>query len=184
MLLVSPMLIALAIAKSPGDAREMIVRLGNSAVVPPRALREAEISAEAMLARAGVHVQWVDCSVETCAEAPDLWIQFVERRPANLHTETAGYTILYPVNGGKGGYAVVAWRPVAASASEQGVDPGPLLGAAMVHEIGHLLLGRDAHARSGVMVPHFRRHEIEMAARGELGFTDEQAKQIRAALVR
>jgi hypothetical protein len=62
------------------------------------------------------------------------------------------------------------------------IDAGLLLGATMAHEIGHLLLGRDAHSLNGVMAPRFRRREMEMAARGELRFTDDQMKRIRAAL--
>jgi hypothetical protein len=135
-----------------------------------------------MLARAGVRVTWVDCEVASCATIPGYWIQFVERRPAGLHAETAGYTVLHPAAEGMAAYAVVAWRPLEAVAAEQDLDPGPLLGAAIAHEIGHLLLGSNSHTRSGVMVARFRRREMEMAERGELGFTDEQASQIRSAV--
>jgi hypothetical protein len=133
------------------------------------------------MARAGIRVAWVDCALESCAGARGYWIEFVERQPQRLHRDTAGYAVLYPTGKGTGGYAVVAWRQAAASAAEYGVDPGPVLGAAMAHEIGHLLLG-NAHSMNGVMAARFRRREVEMAARGELGFLDDQVKRIRATL--
>jgi hypothetical protein len=183
MLLSGPMLIALAAAKS-AIGPEMVIRLANTAAVPAKALRQAETSAGTILARAGLRVEWVDCSVEACAAIAGFWIQFVERAPVGLHADSAGYAVLYPAGEGTGGYAVVAWRPVAAAAAEQNLEAGLLLGATMAHEIGHLLLGRDAHSMNGVMVPRFRRREMVMAARGELGFTDDQVKRIRKALTR
>jgi len=181
MLLMTPMLIGLAAAKSPVADVAMVIHMANTEAVPARALRQGEIFAAAILARAGVRVEWVDCSVEGCAAVHGFWMQFVERRPSGLHTETAGYAVLYPAAEGTSGYAVVAWRPVEAAAAGH-IDAGLLLGATMAHEIGHLLLGGDAHSLNGVMVPRFRRREMEMAARGELGFTDDQVKRIRAAL--
>ena len=44
-----------------------------------------------------------------------------------------------------------------------------LLGAAMAHEIGHLLFG-PAHAHSGIMSPRLGPREMRLAARGALLF--------------
>jgi hypothetical protein len=182
MLFLGAMLIAPAAAKSPGGGAALAIRLVHAERVPAKVLRQAEATAGTMMASAGVHVTWVDCEVTSCATIEGHWIQFVERRPAGLHAETAGYAVLHPPAEGMAGYAVIAWSPLAALATEQDLDPGPLLGAAMAHEIGHLLLGRNSHTRSGVMVARFRRREMVMAERGELGFTDEQVIQIRAAV--
>jgi hypothetical protein len=184
MLVASAMFIGAGLAKSPASGAPMTIRLVNAETVPAQVLRQAQAAAASMLSRAGLQVEWVDCARQPCASISGLWIQFVDQRPPGLHGETAGYAVVYPAAAGTDGYAVVAWHPVQAAAAELDLDPGPLLGAAMVHEIGHLLLGRNAHARSGVMVPRFRRREMEMAARGELGFTGEQVKQIRAAWAR
>jgi hypothetical protein len=183
MLLVGPLFIAIALARLPaGDAR-LVIRLVNAGVVPGRALRQAESTAGAMLARAGVAVHWMDCRTEACAAIPGFWIEFVEQRPSGLHTETAGYAVLFPERENPGGYGVVSWRAVVQAAAEGDVDAGPLLGATMVHELGHLLLGGRAHSPNGVMVERFRRREMQLAERGELGFTDEQVKQLRARML-
>jgi hypothetical protein len=179
MLLAGALLVGWAAAKSPAEGLEMVVRLANTAVVPVKALRQAESTAGGILARAGVRVVWVDCAVESCARARGYLVQFVERQPPRMHAETAGYAVVYPEDQGTGGYAVVAWRQSAVAAAEFGLEAGPLLGAAIAHEIGHLLLG-SAHSRNGVMMARFRRREMEMAARGELGFLDDQVQRIHA----
>jgi hypothetical protein len=153
----------------------------GAAAVPPKVLQQAEVSTGGILARAGVKVEWVDCALETCAGIPGLWLQIAERRPVGLHTEATGYAVV-PYGRGTDGYAVVSWELVTIVAREMDLDAGPVLGAAMAHELGHLLLGQRAHAPGGVMAPRFRRRELEMAARGELAFTDAQARQIRALL--
>jgi hypothetical protein len=184
MLLVTPMLIGFAAAKSPASDPRMVLLLANTGAVPARVLHQAEFSAAAVLARAGVRLEMVDCTIEACAAIAGFWIEFVDRIPKGRHAETAGYAVLYPAAEGIDGYAVVAWRPVEEGAVRQNLEAGLLLGATIAHEIGHLLLGKDAHSMNGVMAPRFRRREMEMMARGELRFMDDQVKRIRARLGR
>jgi len=54
-----------------------------------------------------------------------------------------------------------------------------LLGHALAHEIGHLLLGPNSHSRTGIMRAHWNHDEIERIARAQLLFTDQQAQRIR-----
>ncbi len=180
MLLVSAFLTGVAWSKAPADLPLLRIHLTNTRIVPAKILREAQDAAAKILTGAGVQVEWVDCLRTGCDVESGPWIQFVNLKQLGSHADAAGYTVLYPTDTGKAGYAVVAWKPVEAVAQFQGFDPGPLLGAAIVHEIGHLVLG-DSHSRRGVMVPRFRRREIEQAERGELRFLDEEAARIREA---
>ena len=59
-----------------------------------------------------------------------------------------------------------------------------VLGAAVVHEIGHLLLGENAHARRGIMSAQLTPEHFALASRGSLLFTPEQARKIRAEVMR
>jgi hypothetical protein len=54
-----------------------------------------------------------------------------------------------------------------------------VLGHAMAHELGHLLLGAAHHSRAGIMRETWLRTDLRQAERGELGFTPEQAKRMR-----
>jgi len=53
------------------------------------------------------------------------------------------------------------------------------LGYIMAHEIGHILLGSNAHAIVGIMCATLLPDDWEKAAQGTLGFTHSQNQQIR-----
>ena len=52
----------------------------------------------------------------------------------------------------------------------------------MAHEIGHLLLGRDSHGRSGLMSADWSKAEQSQLIRGVLHSTDEERVMLRAAV--
>ena len=81
-------------------------------------------------------------------------------------------------------YAGVFFPMVQDAARNLDADEALLLGATMAHEIGHLLLGSKAHARSGVMCPHFGHEHVRLAARGELRFTADQAGSMKVEVRR
>src|ERR1700719_4340658 len=53
------------------------------------------------------------------------------------------------------------------------------LGYVIAHELGHMLLGPNAHAIVGIMRGTLRPEDWEKAAQGTLGFTPSQNQQIR-----
>src|SRR5262245_37647842 len=57
---------------------------------------------------------------------------------------------------------------------------GRFLGHFMAHEVGHLLLPQYAHSPTGLMRAQWSREDLERAQYGRLGFTPEQATQIRS----
>ena len=56
-----------------------------------------------------------------------------------------------------------------------------IVGRVSAHEIGHLLLGTNAHASHGLMRPSW---EVQRLDRGDWDFTIEDAAAIRARLKR
>jgi hypothetical protein len=54
-------------------------------------------------------------------------------------------------------------------------EASTILGAAMAHELGHLLFNSNAHSSDGIMIASFGYKQIVRAIRGELLFTPEQA---------
>jgi hypothetical protein len=93
----------------------------------------------------------------------------------NHSPDAAGFAVLTP---GDSGYAAISYVAVEQTANSLGADPGDLLGAAIAHEVGHLLLG-PAHSQTGIMRAHFGAREMEMVGRGELLFDADQAARIR-----
>ena len=61
-----------------------------------------------------------------------------------------------------------------------GRDFDLLLGNAIAHEIGHLVLTSDAHSASGIMRAPWGKTEFDLAAMGRLGFNPWQGAEIRA----
>ncbi len=59
-----------------------------------------------------------------------------------------------------------------------------ILGLAMAHELGHLLLPFHSHSRKGIMRAQWNRQDFQLAAHGSLGFTPKQAEVIRGELSR
>jgi hypothetical protein len=62
------------------------------------------------------------------------------------------------------------------------VDLGRILGSVIAHEMGHLLLGSNAHAISGIMRPHWESGELHRIAMGTLLFLPEESKRMRARI--
>jgi hypothetical protein len=62
-------------------------------------------------------------------------------------------------------------------------DTAAILGCAMVHELGHLLLG-PAHSREGVMRAEWNKQDAWAASQGNLDFTPEQVRLMRVELGR
>jgi hypothetical protein len=165
-----------------GVPDELTIRLVDTPVVPRKALEEGERVAERILAQAGIRVQWMDCAAERCASVSSFWIQFVDRLPSWLPPDATGYAVPAPPQG-MAPYAIVSYRSVVERAPEA-TALDAMLGAALAHEIGHLLLGRSAHTLNGIMSARLGSREIGMAARGALRFTDEQVRQIRGTMRR
>jgi hypothetical protein len=55
-----------------------------------------------------------------------------------------------------------------------------MLGCAIAHEVGHLLLGRNSHSAGGIMRGEWGPKQLQLALMGRLLFASQQAKLIRA----
>jgi hypothetical protein len=80
-----------------------------------------------------------------------------------------------------GGSALIYYDCVLRSAHEREQDVARVLGYAMAHEMGHLVLPRSAHSPSGIMRPAWDGDDRHIAS-GSLQFTAEQASAIRVKL--
>jgi hypothetical protein len=135
--------------------------------IPPKTVNHAESIAAFILARAGVSVRWSGQGAYQ--------VQITNSSLRNLSADAAGFAVLTP---GDSGYAAIGYPAVEETANSLEADPGDLLGAALAHEVGHLLLG-PAHTATGIMRAHFGLREIQLAGRGELLFSADQAARLR-----
>jgi hypothetical protein len=59
-----------------------------------------------------------------------------------------------------------------------------LLGHAIAHELGHLLLGHGRHSVTGIMKADWDSRDLEAAGQGRLAFHSEERRHIQANVQR
>jgi hypothetical protein len=67
-------------------------------------------------------------------------------------------------------------------ASSTASDPATLLGRAMAHEVGHLLLGTAVHSADGLMRAHWSADEVRLNTWRDWSFSHDEATTMRAQL--
>lgn len=85
---------------------------------------------------------------------------------------------------GTGIYTDVFYDSIEKLDQDSQVGSATVLGHVMAHELGHLILGSNAHSYWGVMRPSWHREELRLASMGELLFSEEQARFMRERLSR
>jgi len=93
-----------------------------------------------------------------------------------LKATTVG--ISFSAEDGKGCYADLFYEPIQQLQGETHASPSVILGHAMAHELGHLLLGTNSHSPSGLMRAHWTREDLTNASKGNLRFSREQSLRI------
>lgn len=92
------------------------------------------------------------------------------------------FGISYLAAGDIGSQAAVFYTKIAGFHSISLVDPGTLLGYAMAHELGHLLLGSNSHSPTGLMSADWRTADLIHMEQGGLLFNVEQSRKMKARL--
>jgi hypothetical protein len=165
----------MAASLKPGIA----IRVLNPARIPAKTLAKAERVAAAILEAAGVGVTWLECPCVPYLGPNEFWLHLLKDRPPRMHGDATGFAVLMPERDGAVSYAGVIWPAVEEAAAGVESQVPHVLGATVAHEIGHILLGSNAHTRSGIMCSRFQRADLRRAASGQLRFTPEQAQRMQ-----
>jgi hypothetical protein len=157
----------------------------NAAV---HSLPAALAAAATILEEAGVGVTWVSCDAvlvrrdENPCLAPlaanELAVRFIRLSPplAEPRLVTLGDSLV-DTRLGTGSLATIYVDRVVTLAARCGVDPPTLMGRAVAHELGHLLLGTAAHASAGLMRASWSQAALRRA--DDWTFTDADASTLR-----
>ena len=153
----------------------------------PDALASAEEVASRIFRQAGIEVVWHAClptvpenlddpACVSGGESANVMLRIVlERKLAiGVTHDTLGFAA--------GSYATVSLARVTDLALEQGQPPFLILGRAMAHEIGHVLLGTASHSREGIMRADWGAEELKVAAMNDMFFTRKQSDLLRAKI--
>jgi len=183
---------AVPVSAEPG--LKITLRVYNYAHIPPALLSHAEEEATTIFRQAGVAAAWVDCPLSgaeldrfrACQQrmgGADFALRILSAamtQKAPARSEALGFALPCPEDL-TGCYADVFYPGVADWARGADISAYQLLGHAMAHEIGHLLLGANSHSRDGIMRPQWNPDDLRVIARASLRFTPEQVERLRAA---
>jgi hypothetical protein len=86
--------------------------------------------------------------------------------------------------GGTGAYSDIFYDSVVKLDRDGRLGLARALGHVMAHEVGHLLLGLNAHSHRDIMSPSWHEDELRLASMGALLFSEEQARLMRERLAR
>jgi hypothetical protein len=162
----------------------------NDAQVSPETLTGAEQRAAEIFSQAGFDVNWVNCThLDSDSEASGC---NVVEGPGNLvlriishvasSTSDVAFGVAFLGLDGTGRYSDVFWNRAQELHTNSNVDIAGILGSVIAHEMGHLLLGSNAHAISGIMRAHWEAGELRRINMGTLVFLPQQGKRMRARI--
>jgi hypothetical protein len=151
-------------------------------------LQETKKETTAILGRAGISLLWVNCiagiadwtSKDPCLheDGPvDFQLKVANDKPPMTTAGMLGFT-------DAGGSAGVYYPTVLRQARYYFVDASKILAAAVVHEVGHMLLGPGAHAAGGVMFASWGPHQFELIRASKLDFAGDQAWLLQSEVKR
>jgi hypothetical protein len=190
-ILFSVAVIVVAAAPSFGSAGPAVwLSLYNDAGVSARVLKQAEEDATRVFVKAGLTLTCTDGKdpdrtppASSSGQMPHLFVRILPKSKG-LPTDTFGVSFLGP--DGAGAFADVFLDRAQTLSDGGNISLAQVLGHVIAHELGHLLLGSNAHSAIGIMRPHWQREELIQARMGRLRFTDEQAlameKKIRSQI--
>jgi hypothetical protein len=155
------------------------VTLQNDDLAPADVARRAQAEVTRLYGLIGVEIDWVPSSTDD-ADVRVVKLTTWEPRADRLRSLALGAT--YGKTGGPGARAYVFWLRVQRAAQQFSIGADRLLGAAIAHELGHMLLSRASHASRGLMRATWDREEFRSVGNGVLHFSPRSAAQIRGSV--
>jgi hypothetical protein len=157
-------------------------------------MRVARRTASAALEHAGIEVFWVECGLHAANQPaanactqPLRWNELVVRLVSagradrRRHADSLGFAFVDLDTGG-GWLATVYADRVEEMAGLCGVDAAGLLGRAIAHEIGHLLLGTNEHTTHGLMRAGWSGADLRRDRATQWRFGGRESEQMRRRL--
>jgi hypothetical protein len=191
-----------AAAVSPETSPAITIHVHNYAGVAPKTLAEAEEVATGIFRKAGVETRWADIGLtsENCdinfTDHPaftlaDLQLSIFSRIMSDESGVRESVMGLAPGNGPDRNVVYIFDSNVEAryrrllmahfnGIMDWHVSKSQILGHAIAHELGHLLLNQQVHSAHGIMRGEWSLEDFRDVAYGKFLFTPPQAEFLRA----
>ena len=184
------------LAQTPAPAQaevppQVTVRVCNYAQIDEQAMSQAKKEATRIFQKARINLLWFDClgEIHPACTRPlgpnDIVFKTGQkyRVSPGVYQDNVGGAAVRTLEGGGSGYATLFFDSVQDVADAERLPPGLILGVAMAHEFGHLLLPSRGHSCKGIMRAKLRRGDWKKAAQGRLFFTSKESDQMRAGVL-
>ena len=176
---------------APVPTPKLTIVVNNYSQASASLLAKAEKEADRIFSGAGLKAVWLNCSTgqptadeqRSCQEpvkATDVRLRILSSPVLNKVQDVVFGFAVHPV------LASVYYEYVVrlAKTDEAEFELPIILGCAIAHEIGHLLLGSNSHFGIGIMQSKWEREQLRHAMMGTLAFTSEQSKVLGAEVQR
>jgi hypothetical protein len=195
------LLFALLLPAGPGRAADghapdrslaIAIDIHNYAKVEQDTLGGAKQEVAHILRRTGVETLWAATSGEGVLRLPGIDINIIPSSMSNRLTlppgvskDALGFT---PGLEPDRNWAYILYNRVEAIAmnffESSYANTAEILGCAIAHEIGHMLLTAPSHSQTGIMRRAWDVWDLRYARRGSLLFTPQQGRRIREEVER
>ena len=200
-------LLAASLVSVDVDAREdsfaLVVRVYDTTDTASNVRSEAIRTAAEIVEEAGIQVEWRDCTSSStesfCQDVRsgrDLIVRIMPEvtpsasfRGSALQLRTLpdrslqlGVAVINPVTL-SGEMATIFQEQVRAVARRSGVNDATLLGRAVAHEVGHLLLRAREHSATGIMRGAWSLEELTTDRREDWQFAPTDRERLRRTLI-
>jgi hypothetical protein len=181
-------------AQQVGSDREIRIRIRNYARANPSVVLHAKRAAGDILREAGVNALWVECPIDPDDSRDALCGKPLSSLDFVLNLLPRSMSDRFHLRGGVLGFAFVPegrdfgsnafiFYDVAKDCAQQHQDLDQLLGDAIAHELGHLLLGTNSHSSSGLMSASWSRKQLVTVQQRGLAFSTAEAERIQKAVL-
>jgi len=172
------------------DEPEIRIRVQDYSGLSATLRAKAQDVATTILGSAGVEPLWLDCSLALgermdagCRVSPepaDLFLRLMPppmARAVGLQSICLGYALV--PRGGLGSLAGVFTEKVRMLAVSSLAHQPSVLGHAIAHEIGHLLVGNVEHSDHGLMQARWSPDQLLRATALPMQFSERNARRVR-----
>jgi hypothetical protein len=168
---------------SDGPMKDVTVQIVTLPGIDPGTLSDATAIVGRIYDAFGVRLH-MSASAEPSADGRTPWRRIVVKPSATKDFPSAFGTSrvmgISPRNGAAPGrIAYVFYDAVSQTAKRHDLPVFALLGYAMAHELGHLLLPAEAHGQAGVMRGNWDSNDMKMMRLGTLAMADRETALVR-----
>ena len=152
----------------------------NLSTATPETVEEAEALGHAVFRGAGIKISWINNVDNIVWREPDLILRAVilpEAPPSGA--ATAFGTALRARR-----ELLLYYDRIQLGSKAANIPVHLMMSLVLVHEVGHMLLDSDDHAVTGVMRAEWGQAELAAVERGELNFTGDQCRRMKANLAK